>query len=397
MMGVLPPDQERWARRLAEVQAERNELVKLLGLIAQLSNLSTRRGASGATQEITDLLLHYLQADVCSLHLAEEKGELRLAAMCGVPPAPALSRRLETQVHKKLHCVLRLDDALGSDYLICLPVRSGDELLGVLGVIQRQEPSQNQLRHLNLALQAVIPLLENHLARLRLERVCQGLAEQARTSHDRLADLEAEATLQEASLEALLGLSLEPLFVIDETRRLLRHNPALPRLLGLDGQCLEGRFLGDFIRADQDAVSVLGSQPCPVELAAQCGGRVSALLQLVPVKVAGRAGLKLGRLSPGQRPAADLAGRLPRELEGLGGLAGEVVNQANNMLMALRSQIELMLMSELSQAQRQRLELIESLVLDGGAPLARLREGVERLERLRRDLGVQLSLWPDQA
>jgi hypothetical protein len=36
MTEILPPEQQRWARRLAESQTQRDELVRLLGLLAQL-------------------------------------------------------------------------------------------------------------------------------------------------------------------------------------------------------------------------------------------------------------------------------------------------------------------------------------------------------------------------
>ncbi len=299
MTEILPPEQERWARRLAESQTQRDELVRLLGLLAQLGMVAGRRlDANLAAHEVTDLLLNYLQADYCALMLADGAGGLRPAAYSGTTLTTELSERLEQQMRQGNPNATQIDDALGSYHLVCAPLRNQRELLAVLGLVLRQELDQVQLRHLGLAMQACLPMLENILVRERLNEARANLEQLSGQVQDHLQNAMDLSRVQEASLAALLDLQSDPLFLADTQGRLLRHNAALARLLGREGQALEGLALDQFLGGlDQGAAGVPESNR-RVELRVQCGGEIPAQLRAVPLDLEGGSAAWLGRLTP---------------------------------------------------------------------------------------------------
>ena len=392
MAGMLPPEQERWARRLAESQTQRDELVRLLGLLAQLGVAAGRHlDPDLAAREVTDLLLNYLQADYCSLMLADGAGGLRPAARSGMTLATELSSRLEEQMGLGAPSATQIDDALGSYHLVCAPLRNPRELLAVLGLILRQELGPVQLRHLGLAMQACLPMLENILVRERLKEARARLEQLSGQVQGRLRDALDHSRVQEASLAALLNMQSEPLFVADAQGRLIRHNAALARLLGREGQALEGLSLGQFLGGLESTISADPDATHLVDLQVQCGGRIPARLRAVPLDLEGGTAAWLGRLTPeNPDPMTDQA---PAPEQESSQLVGEVVNQANNLLMALHSQLELILLLELPSEPRRRLETLETLARDGGEAMGRLLEYAERL-RSRGRLRDSLSqLW----
>jgi|GEM_PF-6800475 PAS domain-containing protein len=392
MTEILPPEQERWARRLAQSQTQRDELVRLLGLLAQLGVAAGRHlEANLAAREVTDLLLNYLQADYCGLMLADGVGGLRPAAYSGVTLPAELSARLERQMRQGNPNAAQIDDALGSYHLVCAPLRNQRELLAVLGLVLRQELDQVQLRHLGLAMQACLPMLENILVRERLNEARARLEQLDGQVRDHLQNALDLSRAQEASLAALLDLQADPLFVADGQGRLLRHNAALARLLGREGQALEGLALSQFLGGlDQDAVRAPEISH-RVELRVQCGGEIAARLRAVPLDLEAGGAAWLGRLTP------EAAGREldppPTPDQDSCHLVGEVVNQANNLLMALHSQVELILLLDLPQEPRRRLEALEALARDGGEAMGRLLEYAERLRDRGRQRDSLGQLW----
>lgn len=392
MTEILPPEQERWARRLAESQTQRDELIRLLGLLAQLGVVAGRHlDADLAAHEVTDLLLNFLQADYCSLMLADGVGGLRPAAYSGITLSTALSERLEQQMHQGAPNATQLDDALGSYHLVCAPLRNQRELLAVLGLVLRQELDQVQLRHLGLAMQACLPMLENILVRERLSEAHANLEQLSGQVQDHLRNALDLSRMQEASLAALLDLQTDPLFVADPQGRLLRHNAALARLLGREGQALEGLALDQFLGGLERGPAAGPEANRRVELRVQCGGEIPARLRTVPLDLEGGGAAWLGRLTP---EAAEAKTETPPNPEQDScHLAGEVVNQANNLLMALHSQVELILLLDLPQEPRRRLEALEALARDGGEAMGRLLDYAERLRSRGRQQDSHSQLW----
>lgn len=392
MTEILPPEQQRWARRLAESQTQRDELVRLLGLLAQLGVAAGRHlDANLAAKEVTDLLLNYLQADYCCLMLSDGEDGLRPAACSGVPMGSDLALRLEQQMLLGAPNAIQIHDALGSYHLVCAPLRNQRELLAVLGLILRQELDQVQLRHLSLAMQACLPMLENILVRERLNEAQAQLEHLSGHVHDHLQDALKLSRVQEASLAALMDLQSEPLFVADAQGRLIRHNSALARLLGREGQALEGLSLSQFLGGLEPSEVCGPDASRPVELRVQCGGEIPARLRAVPLDLEGMAAAWLGRLTPdedGLDPEAAAGPDLDSSR-----LAGDVVNQANNLLMALHSQVELILLLDLPQEPRRRLEALEALARDGGEAMGRLRDYAERLRNRGRLRDSLSQLW----
>jgi PAS domain-containing protein len=327
--------------------------------------------------------------------LSDGEDGLRPATCSGVPLSSELTQRLEQQMLLGVPNATQIHDALGSYHLACAPLRNQRGLLAVLGLILRQELDQVQLRHLSLAMQACLPMLENILVRERLDQAQAQLEQLAGQVHDHQQDALTLSRVQEASLAALMDLQSEPLFVADAQGRLIRHNSALARLLGREGQALEGLCLSQFLGGLEPGEVCGPDASRLVDLRVQCGGEIQARLRTVPLDLEGVASAWLGRLTP---EAAGLDREVaPSPDPDSSHLAGEVVNQANNLLMALHSQVELILLLDLPQEPRRRLEALEALARDGGEAMGRLRDYAERL-RSRGRLRDSLSqLWGDDA
>lgn len=399
----LDPAGQRWARRLAQTQAARDELVRLLGLLRILGGIATGSDSlRGGAQAISRHLVNYLGLDYCGFYVHLDGAE-GLVASHGRPPSPAIAALLEDKIKAGATFSGWLGQEQGQGQLACLPLLGTSERLGGLAMVLGQGLAPRQRRHLAMVAEAVAPVLENFILRGRLQEFNRSLRQESRRNALTLAELDQAHQETEACLSGLLAHDPEPLFIMDGGGRLLRCNPALEELLGWSRDHLLGRRLAEFLAQPQDWEQIsrsldqgLPAVDCQLPLVVQCGTRVPARLCLRAFFRGEQAAGALGRLCP--VPSAgpwEGGGLSPQELEDLAGRCGEVGNQVNNLLAALRAHLQLaLLQQDLSPPLRQRLETLELLAKDSKGVSRQVRQLVEHLGQLCRQAAAQAQLWP---
>ncbi|MBI5521895.1 MAG: PAS domain-containing protein [Desulfarculus sp.] len=399
----LDPAGQRWARRLAQTQAARDELVRLLGLLRILGGIATGSDSlEGGAQAIARHLVNYLGLEYCGFYVRLDGAET-LTASHGQPPSPAIAALLEEKIRAGATFSGWLGQDHGQGQLACLPLLGTSGRLGGLAMVLGQGLAPRQRRHLAMVAEAVAPVLENFILRGRLQEFNHSLRQESRRNALTLAELDQAHQETEACLSGLLAHDPEPLFILDSRGRLLRCNPALEGLLGWSRDHLLGRRLAEFFAQPQDWEQIsrsldegLPAVDCQLPLVVQCGTRVPARLCLWAFFRGQQAAGTLGRLSPvpatGPREGGVL---LPEELEALALHCGEVGNQVNNLLAALRAHLQLALLrQDLSPPLRQRLEILELLAEDSKGVTRQVRQLAEHLDHLCRQTSDQAQLWP---
>lgn len=397
----LGPDQDRWARRLAQTQAARDELVRLLGLLRILGGIATGSDSlQGGAEAISRHLVNYLGLDYCGFYVRMD-GTEALAASHGQAPSPAIAALLEDKVRAGATFSGWLGQDHGQGQLACLPLLGTSERLGGLAMILGQGLAPRQRRHLAMVAEAVAPVLENFILRGRLQEFNHSLRQASQRNARSLAELDQAHQETEACLNGLMAHDPEPLFVMDGRGRLLRFNPALEGLLGWSGDHLRGRRLAEFFAQPQDweRISRYLEQGQPavehqLPLVVQCGTRVPARLCLRRFLRGGRPAGTLGRLSRVEAASSGQQGLLtPGELEDLARRCGEMGNLVNNLLAGLRAHLQLALLEDLTPALRRRLEILEILAEDGKGLTRQVRELVDDLGQRCRQAAAQANLW----
>ncbi|MBI4798175.1 MAG: PAS domain-containing protein [Desulfarculus sp.] len=400
-MGLDPAGQ-RWARRLAQTQAARDELVRLLGLLRILGGIATGSDSlRDGAQAITRHLVNYLGLEYCGFYVRLDGAEA-LTASHGQPPSPAIAALMEDKIRAGATFSGWLGQEHGQGQLACLPLLGTSERLGGLAMVLGQGLAPRQRRHLAMVAEAVAPVLENFILRGRLQEFNHSLRQESRRNALTLAELDQAHQETEACLSGLMSHDPEPLFIMDGRGRLVRCNPALEGLLGWSRDHLLGRSLAEFFAQPQDWEQISRSleQGLPavdrqLPLVVQCGTRVPARLCLRRFFRSGQAAGTLGRLHRVEA-AGHLEGGVltPQELEELASRCGEVGNQVNNLLAALRAHLQLALLQDLTPPLRQRLEVLELLAEDSKGVTRQVRQLVEHLGQRRRQVAAQAQLWP---
>jgi PAS domain S-box-containing protein len=403
VMG-LSPAEERWARRLSQVQGARDELVRLLGLLRILGSIATRsEGLEEGAEAITRHLVNYLGLEYCGFYV-RLGGVEALKASHGQTPSPEVSALLGEKVATGSTFAGRLDQGEEQSQLACLPLLGASERLGGLAMILGHALDPRQRRHLTMVAEAVAPVLETFLLRGRLQDFNHTLRQETRRATQSLAELDRAHQEAEACLGGLLAVDPEPLFVVDPGGCLQRLNPALESLLGWSRDHLLGRRLADFFArpADWEQVSHWLEQgqeevACELPLLVQCGTVLPARLCLRQFSRGGQLAGTMGRLTRVPETAPQASGWLAaQEVEELTRLCGEAGNRVNNLLAALRAHLQLALLQDMDPELRQRLELLEDLAEDSKGVTRQAQEFVEHLRQKCRTAAARGQLWPSE-
>lgn len=401
---MLSPAEERWARRLAQAQSAREELVRLLGLLRDLGRVATRsEGLEDGAAAISRHLVEYLNLEYCGFFVRQGGMEV-LKAQHGQAPSPEVSDLLLQRVAGGGTFAGPVDSAAGHSQLACLPLMGASERLGGLAMILGHALDPRQRRHLTMVAEAVAPVLETFLLRGRLQDFNHNLRQETRRATQSLAELDRAHQEAEACLSGLLAVDPEPLFVVDHHGFLQRLNPALESLLGWSRDNLLGRRLADFFAepADWEQASQgleQGSREVvrEVPLLVQCGTVLPARLYLRSLPRRGQMAGSMGRLTRAPEPPPQAGGWVSAaELEELTRLCAESGNQVNNLLGALRAHLQLALLRDMDPALRQRLELLESLAEDSRGVTRQAHELVEQLRQGCRRAAARGRLWPSE-
>jgi PAS domain S-box-containing protein len=400
----LTPGEERWARRLSQVQGARDELVRLLGLLRLLGGIATHsEGLEEGARAITRHLVTYLGLEYCGFYVRQGDVDV-LTASHGQAPTPEISALLDEKVATGSTFAGRLAQDGGQSQLACLPLLGASERLGGLAMILGYSMDPRQRRHMAMVAEAVAPVLETFLLRGRLQDFNQSLRQETHRATQSLAELDRARQEAESCLSGLLAVDPEPLFVVDAQGCLERLNPALESLLGWSREHLLGRRLADFFAepADREQVSrwlAQGQEEVTreVPLLVQCGAVLPAKIRLrqffrdgQPVATMGR----LSRVPENQPPGGAWFGA--QEVEEMARVCSEAGNQVNNLLAALRAHLQLALLQDLDPELRRRLELLESLAEDSKGATRQAHEFVEHLWQRCRSAASRGQLWPSE-
>lgn len=397
----LGPREKIWAQRLVEVQKDREELIRLLGLLNQLAGIGAREDSlDRAANHICANLANYLMLDYCALYVYQDQ-QWRLAGFSGQSLPPQAGRMVLDKVSAGNACNEQVSVAGGSRRLLCLPLKSSSRHLGGLAIIPGPELDQRDHRHLRLVVDAVIPVLETFLLRAHAHRLNLRLELKADRRKRGLQELLRHNLHAETCLEQALLVSRDPLFLVDRAGCLVRFNPALVRLLGWEGEDLYGRYLPGFF-ADprqwdelQRLLSLEGEiRQYWVKLSVHSGRRLDTLLFLHPLLSGQELVGCLGRFQrpPGVEEESPFMVPLP-EARGLVQLCGEVLDQVGDLVAGVRSHLELLLLGDLEPKLRQRLELLEAITHDHGDALERLSQRLERVSLRCGRVESQADCW----
>ena len=397
----LGPREKIWAQRLVEVQKDREELIRLLGLLNQLAGIGAREDSlDRAANHICANLANYLMLDYCALYVHQDQ-QWRLAGFSGQSLPPQAGRLVLDKVTSGNACNEPMSVAGGSRRLLCLPLKSSTRHLGGLAIIPGPELDQRDRRHLRLVVDAVIPVLETFLLRANAHRLNLHLEIKADRRKRGLQELLRHNLHAETCLEQALAVSRDPLFLVDRAGCLVRFNSPLARLLGWDDDDLYGRYLPGFF-ADprqwdelQRLLRLDGEiRQYWVKLSVHSGRQLDTLLFLHSLFSGQELVGCLGRFQrpPELEEAPPFMVPLP-EAKGLVQLCGEVLDQVGDLLAGVRSHLELLLLGDLDPKLRQRLALLEATTHDHGDALERLSRRLERVSLRCGRVESQAKCW----
>lgn len=400
-MIMLDPIEQKWAQRLAEVQGEREELIRLLGLINQISGITVRSGSlQAAARDICTNLANHLILDYCAFYVSY-KDKFLLAGKNSQEIPDELADLIIEKIQEEPPYSQRLENGYGGRLLICLPISGQGQRMGVLAIMPARELGQRDLRHLRLAGDAIVPVLETFLLRNQLQESNRELNQAAMLTRRGLEKFRRLNLHSQDFLEKLLQHSPHPVFLADSQGRLIRHNPALELLLGRDGANLAGQSLAPFFsrtddwRLVQDAASqcreILGRK---VKLSVHFGHELMARLSLIPIDQDGAPATAMGVLQKEEvSPRAD-GGMMPLdELNELAASCRQAMGSVNDMLASMRANLQMILMADLDRELRPRLELLESITHDQGGAMTNLERCLERIEDRGRKANGKWRCW----
>jgi tRNA U55 pseudouridine synthase TruB len=133
-----------------------------------------------------------------------------------------------------------------------------------------------------------------------------------------------------------------------------------------------------------------------VELVVQAGHILQAQMDLTPVFCGEKCSGFLGQFRPTQSQVSSSQQALTwEESLALADVSEEMVNEMNELLMAMQSNVQLLMHYELDGQVRKRLELLENMSMDGARAVRRVQKGVDRVRDRCRKSAALRTLWGD--
>lgn len=401
----LHPREQIWARRLAEAQSAKNELVRLLGLLNVLNNVTAREESlEVGAKSIALNLVSYLNLQFCGFYVLREKN-YRLLAYSGEYPPIKLMNLIEAKIQKGVFFAQDQEAASGFEQVFCLPILNSQKHLGALTLLPQHRLKAKEKQHLRLAIEAIGPVLETFLLRNQLHHLNHQLGQLASRSLQKVSAFKRKNKQNQAYVENLLQSNPDPLFIIDTNGRLVRSNAALERLLGWNENYLKGKYLKKFLAHPTDWASVSGllaQNDSLVEqemvLKVHCGINVKARLFLAPLFSGKKMTGAIGRLRQAMESQPDTHSPVTmEEAMSLAHLSGQAIDHINGLLTAFRCHLQLLLLQDVLPPVRERLELLESLTQDQSGMIHKVQLCVDEIAQKCRKATSRNQLWQEPA
>ncbi|MGD8563759.1 MAG: PAS domain-containing protein [Desulfarculaceae bacterium] len=401
---MLHPGEQRWAQRLAKAQTAKDELVKLIGLINVLNGISARESSLRvATGLMVQNLITYLDLRHCLFYLGHGPN-LDLMACSGQGDSAHYASMIEARLGEGSTYACQVEDQ-GVTYPVhCLPVNSGGEHLGTVVLVLERELDFKGRRELRLVSDAITPVLETFMLRIQVHEANQKLRQALKRSSRGFVKVKQEKLKAQACVEGLMDRAGSPLFITNRQGRLVRFNLDLERLLGWEREYLQAKCLSDFFSDPslwEDLSARSSHSPdaaCQetVELVVQAGHILQAQMDLTPVFCGEKCSGFLGQFRPTQSQVSSSQQALTwEESLALADVSEEMVNEMNELLMAMQSNVQLLMHYELDGQVRKRLELLENMSMDGARAVRRVQKGVDRVRDRCRKSAALRTLWGD--
>jgi hypothetical protein len=391
---ALDLHEQRWAKRLARAQCDRDEHIRLLGLISNLNQVVARESSmhKGARAIVRRMGLH-LNLSYCALFI-RDGNNLTLAAFYGEHPKPRLASWIRSKVEKGVTYSGYFEDS-SAEKLTCLPVFNGEAHIGSMAVLSRYELDGEQQRQFKLAVDTVLPVLQTFLLRNQIKQMSVTLP-----GHDQLE--QAEQPLPGKAPASIMG-DMVPQFVLDAGGSLLRFNSALERLVGLPNENMVGMSLGAFFvdpKQWDGMMANLGNSRDLVEqdvmLLVQAGWEVPARVSLTPIYYGSDLIGIAGYLA---KSVSSQVSKVPLvSLEEAGALietTGEAIDHMNDLLTVFRSHVQMMLLMDIPMDIRKRLELMEDATMESGMKVRRAQVCVDKISDKCRTVMAENAIWEE--
>ena len=400
---VLDAKEMVWAKMAARVQKSREELIGVLGLLNRVSTAANHDASlSSAAESILENMANFFLLEYCCL-FAQDEGEFIPVASCGVAPPSWLKAEIEKLALSPSPASETISLPHGRRTALALPLSGGDRRLGSLVLIPVHEPEEKDRRHYRLAADAMASTMENFLLREKLAGMGRLLETSFLNQQNGIMELKQQSLRNRAFLDSLMLKAPLPVFMLDESGKLLRFNQALEKLVGWDGDKLTGRCLEGFLPRREDWREVCRilsgeneSADSFVEIKVQDGRLLKVRLSLTSLDGGGNSPDFLGSMRP-----ATLNGIQESTTQALD-KAGELYNcamraagETMEAMASIRTGLQVLLLRDLPPDLKRRLGMLEELTHDAGQSVAALRKAMDEFRNCDHRRQADQDIWPD--